>query len=134
MGRREAREQAFVILFGLIFTKETPEIQMELFAEEENTPIDAYAKKLICGVTENEQALDKEIALYSKNWTKDRMSKVSLTILRIALYEMIEVSDVPDSVAINEAVELAKNFGSDEDAPFVNGILGTIARSKEKVE
>lgn len=132
LGRREAREQAFLILFGLVFTKETPETQMRLFSEEEDMPIDSYAEKLILGVCEKETFLDDEIATYSKNWSRGRISKISLTLLRIALYEMEFVEDIPDGVAINEAVELAKNFGSEEDASFVNGILGSVARDKEK--
>lgn len=134
MGRREAREQAFLILFGLNFTKETPEVQMALFSEEEEMPIEDYAKKIILGVCDKELALDQEISAHSHNWSKTRMSKVSLTLLRIALYEMTSVSDVPESVSINEAVELAKNFGAEEDAPFVNGILGSIARSEKNTK
>lgn len=88
-----------------------------------------YAYSLVEGVEANKDALDAEIESAAENWTVKRMPYLDLAILRCALYEMMFVDAVPLSVSINEAVEIAKSFGGEEDSPkFVNGILGTIAR------
>lgn len=91
-----------------------------------------YAYSLIEGVEEHQSELDERLASISKNWAIDRMPLMDLAILRIALYEMLYVDAVPISVSINEAVEMAKAFGGEDDSPkFVNGMLGNIARQIE---
>ena len=95
-------------------------------------PIDDYAQKLIDGVMENLEAIDKRLSAQSKNWALDRMSLVDLNVIRVATYEMTSVDDVPVSVSIDEAVELAKGFGGEDSHKFVNGILGAIAKSLEE--
>lgn len=98
-------------------------------------PVSDYAIKLVEGVEEKKPELDERLASSSKNWSIDRMPLMDLAILRLALFEMLYVDEVPISVSINEAVELAKEFGGEDDSPkFVNGILGKIARDIEGAE
>lgn len=93
------------------------------------TPLTDYALKLIEGVEDNAEQIDGIISGAAKNWTLERMPVMDLAIIRIALFEMLHVDDVPVSVSINEAVELAKRFGGEDDSPkFVNGMLGSVAR------
>ena len=89
--------------------------------------IDDYAQKLIEGVTANKDKIDDLLEKNSKNWALDRMSLVDLNVIRVSTYEMLEVEDVPVSVSIDEAVELAKGFGGEQSHKFVNGILGGIS-------
>ncbi len=91
-----------------------------------------YAYNLVKGVDEHKAELDERLASISQNWSIDRMPLMDLAILRIALYEMLYVDVVPISVSINEAVEMAKAFGGEDDSPkFINGMLGNIARQIE---
>ena len=92
-----------------------------------------YAKHLATGVEEHLTELDSYLKTTSENWSLERMPAVDRSILRMAVYEMIHVDKVPISVAINEAVELAKDFGGEDDSPrFVNGVLGRIAKVIEE--
>lgn len=98
---------------------------------EEGTLTD-YALALIHGVEANQAQVDERIEAASENWALSRMPIVDRSILRLAVFEMFNCDDVPVSVSINEAVELAKGFGGEDDSPrFVNGVLGRIARSME---
>ncbi len=95
-------------------------------------PPSDYALRLIAGVEEHAEELDGIIDGAAKNWTLARMPIMDVAIIRIALYEMLHVDEVPVSVSINEAVELAKCFGGEDDSPkFVNGMLGGVARQME---
>lgn len=98
-------------------------------------PLSDYSLKLIEGVEGNASQIDAIITDAAKNWTLDRMPVMDVVITRIALFEMLYVDDVPVSVSINEAVELAKRFGGEDDSPkFVNGMLGSVARHMEVEE
>ncbi len=98
-----------------------------------DSPLDDYAYKLVQGVESNKGHIDAKITSVSENWKLERMPLMDAAILRIALFEMMYVDDVPISVSINEAVELAKIFGGGDDSPrFVNGVLGNIARQMEE--
>ena len=134
MKRTELREHIFKMIFGLEFNEETemPE-QMRLYfdqledaREEDLEYIQTKAEK-IAGKTEEIDAL---INAHTKGWKTSRMNKVDLTILRLAVYEMKWDDDIPDGVAINEAVELAKRFGGESSSSFVNGILGKLAKQE----
>lgn len=92
-----------------------------------------YALRLVEGVEGVKQELDSRLESISQNWAVGRMPVMDLAIMRIALYEMLYVEEVPISVSINEAVEIAKTFGGDDDSPrFVNGMLGNVARQLEE--
>lgn len=91
--------------------------------------IDPYAESAALGAEKNEADIDSRIAANIRGWSMNRLSKVSLALLRLAIYEMVYDGKIPLGVSINEAVELAKKYGDKQDAPFVNGVLGTIAKS-----
>ncbi len=97
------------------------------------SPLTDYAITLIHGIEENSEEIDQLIKDASKNWTLERMPLMDVAIIRIALFEMLHVDQVPVSVSINEAVELAKCFGGEDDSPkFVNGMLGGVARQMDE--
>ena len=130
MKRRELREHIFEILFRVEFMNENDmEEQMELFFEDlaEAKPSDVdYIKNKYMAVREKMPMIDIMIVEKSKGWKTSRMGKVELTILRLAVYEMLFDEDVPATVAINEAVEIAKKFGGDDTPAFVNGVLAKV--------
>lgn len=129
MTRREAREQAFFVLFEKIFDKESTISEIISNAKEaELIKINGFAEATLKNVEDNSEEIDSLIAEYSKEWSIDRLPKVSLAILRLAISEIKYCEDVPDGVAVNEAVELAKKYGTASDASFVNGLLGTIVK------
>ena len=90
----------------------------------------AFLEDLTAGVPAHQEELDEIIARYSQGWALNRLAKVDLTILRMAVYELLYRPRVPVGATINEAVELAKRYGGDEDSAFVNGILGSISRAE----
>ncbi len=131
MSRRTAREHAFTLLFQLDFS-EAEEIKekTELYFKENELIGDSdhlFILLEIEGVLKHKQEIDTIIENISKGWALYRMPKVDLSILRLATYEILFSDEVPDSVAINEAVELAKKFSGDESPAFINGILGKVA-------
>jgi len=92
---------------------------------------DDFARHLVSGVLANRQAVDQVIAGLSKDWKFDRVAGVDRNIMRMALYEIFYCPDVPGNVAVNEAVELAKTYGSDDSGRFINGILGKVLEKPE---
>ena len=138
MGRREIREEVFKLVFRVEFnSKEEMEEQVALFftdmdADEEPKQIsekdEAYIKNKFDKLMEFKESIDKEIEEKAKGWTIGRMGKVELAIIRLAVYEIRYDDDIPTSVAINEAVELAKKFGQDDSPSFVNGVLAKFAK------
>ncbi len=126
MNRTQQREQAFCLVFQNMFNnEETLEIYNENVAKVGN-----YAKRLFEGVIANVDEIDCCINTHAKGWKTKRLPKVNLAILRLAIYEINYVDEVPDSVAINEAVELAKKYSGEGDYSFINGILGSVAKEK----
>ena len=132
--RRAARESALALLYsGDISEKDVTEIVDDGAYPADDLALSEYAEMLIAGVAEHVDDIDKHLASTSENWSLDRMPVVDRAILRLATFEMIYVDDVPVSVSINEAVELAKMYGGEDDSSrFVNGILGRIARMLEE--
>lgn len=131
MTRREAREQAFVLIFEKSFHMESDlEEIIANAAEGREIVVDPFAKKLAAGCFSRCAQVDACIEGHSAKWKMNRISHVVLSVLRLATYELLFVEDIPDGVSINEAVELAKKFGTEEDSSFVNGVLGAIAREK----
>lgn len=129
MTRRQAREQAFVILFEKSFHPETElDDILEISRELNLLEVDDYASDLARKTWDKLFDIDELIEKNSIGWRINRISKVSLAILRLAACEMLYIPEVPVSVSINEAVELCKKYGAQEDAPFVNGILGSVAK------
>lgn len=130
MSRRELREQIFKMLFRAQFheTKELPE-QLALFfeeldrREEEDT---SYIQTKFDAIMSHLTEIDRLVNEAAQGWKTSRMGKVDLSIIRLAVYEMKFEEDIPTGVAINEAVELAKAYGTDDSASFVNGILAKL--------
>ena len=137
MSRSIAREVAMKIVYSeMLGGQDTPDAVLEKSEIAEPLPqIDqTFAEELAAGVASCVEELDAIISEHAIGWTVDRIAKVDLAILRVALYEMLHREDVPTGAAINEAVELAKRFGGDKSYSFVNGILGTAAKQLEASE
>ncbi len=135
MIRREIREKAFMFLFQLELQKGDEDKQLAGFIEEyEIDQISSeYFNTLVQGVTSNLAELDNCFIPFLKGWTKERLPRVDLTIIRLAAYEVLHIDDVPDSVAISEAVLLAKKFSSEESRSYINAVLGRLSREKDQV-
>lgn len=131
-NKRKSREQAFIILFEKSFNTElsVDEI-MDIAIETEVISKDKMTADIVKKAEENIEDIDAVIEHNLKGWSKQRISKVSLALLRMAVCEMKYFDKVPVGVSINETVEICKVYGSDEDKGFVNGILGSISREKE---
>ena len=129
--RRESREQAFVLLFEKTMTNDNMEDIIEMAVEARGIEMDAYCKKLTSLAELHLDEIDALIEQNIRGWSLRRLSKVTLTILRLAVCEIkfLCTQDVPVSVSINEAVELAKTYGNEKDASYVNGVLSTIAKT-----
>lgn len=137
MTRRQLREHTFKMLFRMEFheTDELPE-QLRMFEEELRDPAEtkkslppeqeAYLTNKCSDIFAHVTELDEAINRVSSGWKTSRMSKVDLAIIRLAVYEMRFEEDIPTPVSINEAVELAKKYGTDDSASFVNGILAKL--------
>lgn len=137
MKRRELREHTF----KLVFMKEfyAPELleeqaklyleseELEEYTEEEKTMIEERAKQVLARADEADALINQ----YAKGWQTRRMAKVDLSLIRLALYEIRYDEEVPDKVAINEAIELAKKYGGNDSSSFINGILGKIVRAEK---
>lgn len=148
MSRRDSREAAVKIIFQNTFTdarlfvskddlesdlKENIDIEkmistyIESLSDEEIKSLDEkYIKSVLEGIVEKVVSIDEYIVKYSKDWSIDRMSKIDLAILRVAIYEILYKDDIPSSVSINEAVELAKKYSHEDASSFINGILGSV--------
>lgn len=134
MSRRKAREVALQALFQLDYNQAEPQEALQHVLSEYEALADGvteYAEKLVAGTRENLAAIDQLISQSAHDWTVDRMAGVDRNILRMALFEhQFMGEEVPHGVIINEAVELAKRYGSADSKRFVNGLLGTLLEGK----
>jgi len=144
MSRRLAREFAIQFLYSTDFNRnENTDEMLEDFYEikkeqgkdgQQDSMKEAdmkFAEEIIKGTIGKLQEIDQFIQNNTTGWTKERIAKVDLAILRLALYEILFRDDIPDSVSINEAIELAKKYSTDESGSFVNGVLGKIIREAD---
>ena len=144
MVRNTAREIAVHLAYELSFTDKTAEELVaerlsrdgfaELYSEAPNAKQAEYIRALVCGVADHAPELDEFIARYAKGWSFDRIPLVASAIMRVAMYEILYFRDVPNSVAINEAVEIAKKYETPETVKFINGILGSFVRAEISAE
>jgi len=130
LSRRLARQVAFQTLFQIDLAQVDLETALrqrleDVELDEENK---AYVQTVVRGVMEQLTALDAQIAHVAKGWNVHRLGFVDRSILRLAIYEIVFMDEIPVRVAVNEAVELAKEFGDEESPKFVNGLLGTVVR------
>lgn len=140
MSRSSARENAFKIIYNCALMKEPPHdmceyleetVKDELWAEEEMSKKDLeYMKSVVFGAAEAKDELNAKIAPLLKKWDVARLPKISLALLQLAIYEIDNMEDVPDRVAVNEAVELSKKYGEDDTFKFINGVLAEYLKNK----
>lgn len=132
MTRRQIRENLYKMLFQVEFhDKDSLRTQMEIYLEDLKGADDKDKKELtdkFNELVENLEQIDAKIEEKADGWTINRIAKSELTILRLGVYEMLYVEDVPNKVAINEAVELAKAYGADKASGFINGILASVVK------
>lgn len=126
MKRRTAREKAFQTLFQIDINDLPPNEAIEHVMDQ---PVwDTYLNQLVNGVIEKKSPIDRKIEEHLENWTFSRLASVEKAVLRIATYEIFYEEDVPESVAINEAVDLANKFGDEKSGRFVNGVLSKMIK------
>lgn len=129
MNRTKARTEAFYLIFEKCFKNDENLEQIKNAAlEARDYEEDSFIDTLSNGVIENLSKIDEIIEENLKGWKFNRISKVNISILRLAVYEMLYEESVPVSVSINEAVELAKKFSDQKDASYINGVLGSVAK------
>ena len=137
MRRRKAREHALQILYQLDIKKEKPSasILKNFWAEyNPDNEVKLFAEEIVKGTFKHLAKINGLIHQCAKNWSLDRMAVVDRNVLRMAVYEILYRLDIPTSVTINEAIEIAKKYGTDESGSFVNGILDSVARMTGKLD
>lgn len=128
MNRRKSREQALCLLFENTFgLQDMNEIILNAKDIREED-ISEFSEQIFKGVLENLETIDNHIEKNLNGWTKERISKTSISILRMAIFEILFCDDVPVGVSINEAVELAKKYSTKKEASYINGMLGSVAK------
>ncbi len=132
ISRKEARRTLFALLFETEFkTEESPEMIYNSALEDRHIPEDEYIKSVFFGICEKSAELDTIISKYAKGWRADRLSKVSRSVIRLSVYEIL-FADIPANVSVSEAVDIAKKYGEDKARAFVNGVLASIVRDIEE--
>jgi N utilization substance protein B len=129
--RRKGRELALQALYQIEMTGDASSSAVDLFLRHfEGTPAaKEFARRLVSGAVSQREAIDRLIDQSTENWKLERLAKVDLTILRLATYELVFCPDIPKAVSLDEAIEISKRFGTEESAPFINGVLDQIARA-----
>lgn len=146
MTRANARELAVHLIYGRDFTGEEPQVvvstrldkeyygklsaENQVYTERPSRAQMAYIDNVVAGVANREEELNAEIQKFSIGWDVSRISRLTRSIMQLAMFEILYVEDVPTGVAISEAVRLAKMYDGDDTGSFVNGILGAFARSQ----
>jgi len=142
MKRRLAREMVVSSLYQMEMNEVKANDALEMIIEEiglddevSNKSTDeqtnVFARSLLVGVIEKKAAIDDLLTTFLTGWQVDRLSRVDRQILRLACYEMVFIQDAPQKVVLNEAIELAKHFGTDESGKFVNGVLAKLLKSED---
>ena len=130
MNRYKARENAFIACFELSFMPAELDAIIELSRESGEYEVDEFGEKLLKAYYNNSDDVDNRIKENLKGWQLERIPRVCAVIMRLAVAEMLYLEEATDSTIINNAVELCKKYAGDDDYQFVNGVLGTIQRSK----
>ena len=129
-ARSKARKRALDILYASELKRENPVEALDRAVEDGEGPSNDYTATLVRGVVEHQAAIDELLAGASEGWSLERMPAVDRNVLRLGVYELLYVDDVPDGVAVTEAMNLVRDLSTDESPSFVNGVLGTILRSR----
>lgn len=130
ISRHQMRENAFILVFEKNFSDDSVEDILETARDCDAVRVTDEVEAMFRGVIQNLDAIDSVIAPNLKKWTKDRISKVSLAILRLGVYEILFSQDVENDIVVSECVKLATTFAYEDDVSFVNGVLGSIVRSR----
>lgn len=136
MTRRETREKILQTLFQMDITGVKAEDAIDFIVEEYQVSSEeiGFLENRVYGTFENLKGIDTEISKYLKGWTISRLPYVDRNILRLAAFEMLFAKDLTTGVIVNEAVELAKKFGTDDSAKYINGVLGTLVKENAAIE
>lgn len=136
MGRKNTRESLMKLFYQMDINDEFTLEVLNKYLENENFNSNdiEYFKDAFDKITENLNLIDENIEKHSSGWAINRISKVDLSLLRIAIYEILYRNDIPLQVSINEALEISKKYSSEESYKFVNGLLGSLVREKNKHE
>jgi N utilization substance protein B len=129
-ARGKARKRALDILYSSEMRGEGAVEVLDRAIADGEGPTNAYTATLVRGVVEHQAKIDELLSTYSQGWTLARMPAVDRNVLRIGAYELLYVEDVPDPVAVSEAMNLVRDLSTDESPAFVNGVLGSLLRSK----
>ena len=136
-GRRsQGREAALKVLYQLDVTSDPPEEGLKIFFRHHRISVSSqpFVSQLVKGTWEHRQAIDSVLSRYATNWRLDRMAMVDRNVLRLGTFELLFGNETPPKVVINEAVELAKRFGTTDSGKFVNGVLDSIHKMKRPQE
>lgn len=132
-ARSKSRKRALDALYAADMRGETPRVALDRMVEEAAGPFNPYVESLIAGVTEHLSVVDDLLTRYSEAWTLDRMPVVDRNVLRLGVVEILFSDEIPDAVAVSEALALVSSLSTDESPAFVNGILGAIMRDKQEL-
>jgi N utilization substance protein B len=129
-ARSKARKRALDILFEAEARDVVPSVVLDERVVAADPPINEYTVSLVRGVAEHSARIDELISSYAQGWSLERMPAVDRNVLRLGIFEVLYVDDVPDAVAVSEALNLVRELSTDESPSFVNGVLGNIVRNK----
>jgi transcription antitermination protein NusB len=132
-ARSKARKRALDILYAADLRGQDPVEALEAAVADGEGPTNPYTESLVRGVSEHRARIDELLGQYAQGWTLDRMPAVDRNALRIGAFELLYVDDVPDPVAVSEAVTLVRNLSTDESPSFVNGVLGSMQRDRDSL-
>ena len=132
-ARSKARKKALDVLYEADLRDLPAETVLAERHGRDEAPVPAYTTTLVGGVVSNQSRIDELITSYAVGWTLDRMPPVDRNLLRLGLYELLWISDVPDAVAISEAVTLARSLSTEESPRFINGVLARLAEDRPEV-
>lgn len=132
-ARGKARKRALDLLYASEMRSESPIVALDRAIEAGEGPTNDYTSVLVRGVVDNQARIDELLSEYSQGWTLPRMPAVDRNVLRLGVFELLYVDDVPDAVAVSEAISLVRDLSTDESPTFVNGILGAIEKSKPSI-
>ena len=132
-ARSKARKRALDILYAAELRTQDPVEALEAAIADGEGPTNPYTETLVRGVAEHRVRIDELLGQYAQGWTLDRMPAVDRNALRIGAFELLYADDVPDAVAVTEAVALVRNLSTDDSPSFVNGVLGSMLRDRESL-
>lgn len=132
-ARSKARKRALDLLYAADMRGETAVDGLERATSEGNAPANPYTAVLVRGVVDNQGRIDQVLRDFAQGWSLERMPAVDRNVLRLGVYELLFAEDVPDGVAVSEAMALVRELSTDDSPAFVNGVLGAIQRDKESL-